>query len=230
MPLATKNNAIIVKDGKVAENCNCCVCDACANLCLFKMDIVSPFSLSGPSPCSALSNDNSFSTSNHAPCAGFTNNFYSLSSGRPASIVQYGGFSVDGRAIFASFNYTAVNSVTASCGVHLQCVSQREWYAITSWQVTSNHIQIIKSSRRKLSSACISSSYVNCEGVTVDSRQEFLDEQPDITVSYSSDGFGEWQNSSVASNSIQEACRDNLIDTFSATFRIIKQSTCNPLP
>jgi hypothetical protein len=24
MPLATKNNAIIVKDGKIAENCNCC--------------------------------------------------------------------------------------------------------------------------------------------------------------------------------------------------------------
>jgi hypothetical protein len=24
MPLATKNNALIVKDGKVAENCNCC--------------------------------------------------------------------------------------------------------------------------------------------------------------------------------------------------------------
>jgi hypothetical protein len=24
MPLATKNNAIIVKDGKLAENCNCC--------------------------------------------------------------------------------------------------------------------------------------------------------------------------------------------------------------
>lgn len=29
MPLATKNNAIIVKDGKLAENCGCCGCGAC---------------------------------------------------------------------------------------------------------------------------------------------------------------------------------------------------------
>jgi hypothetical protein len=31
MPLATKNNAIIVKDGRLAENCNCCgwVCVSC---------------------------------------------------------------------------------------------------------------------------------------------------------------------------------------------------------
>jgi hypothetical protein len=36
MPLATKNNALIVKDGKVAENCNCCggwycFCAMCPN-------------------------------------------------------------------------------------------------------------------------------------------------------------------------------------------------------
>ena len=33
MPLATKNGAIIVKDGKLAENCNCCggLCATCAN-------------------------------------------------------------------------------------------------------------------------------------------------------------------------------------------------------
>jgi len=31
MPLATKNNALIVKDGKIAENCDCCgwVCVSC---------------------------------------------------------------------------------------------------------------------------------------------------------------------------------------------------------
>jgi hypothetical protein len=44
MPIATKNNAIIVKDGKLAENCSCCGAGACTcpENCTIGMQFVSP--------------------------------------------------------------------------------------------------------------------------------------------------------------------------------------------
>jgi hypothetical protein len=75
MPLATKNNAIIVKDGKLAENCNCCggwYCCPQVALCPSRLsvsvavsasDVTGVFTLSGakceftngPSPLTDLS-------------------------------------------------------------------------------------------------------------------------------------------------------------------------------
>jgi hypothetical protein len=67
MPLATKNNALIVKDGKVAENCNCCggwYCCAGVSLCpdLLKVsvsisasDVIGTYTLAGASCQGSLS-------------------------------------------------------------------------------------------------------------------------------------------------------------------------------
>lgn len=50
MPLATKNNAIIVKDGKLAENCNCCTTWNCYQSC--STSVCEPCGYSKPMPAS----------------------------------------------------------------------------------------------------------------------------------------------------------------------------------
>ena len=53
MPLATKNNAIIVKDGKLAENCNCCAGWNCYQDCSTPICLPCGFAGSMPSSLTA---------------------------------------------------------------------------------------------------------------------------------------------------------------------------------
>lgn len=227
-----------MKDGEIAENCGCCACDQCSDSCLLAIDILSPSALSGPLLC-ADSTGAMINTINHAPCTISATNRYSFGSVRTSGILQFASFDVARPCNVASVSYENLGIVVCRCSLLVYCTKQLsqdnpqrpEWYAITAWYLsiaTAETIVVTKSSRRKLSSACVSKPYRGCPGLLVVQRQEFLNSQSDITITSASDGFGAWQNDFSTPNS--SMCKEHLLDTFSATFRIVQRSSCNPLP
>lgn len=227
--------------------CGGAVCGQCPDFRLYAIDILSPVAVSLPSPCS-FGAGTIIDTTNHSPCIVGNFNKYRASVERTNAQQIFGPFSfASGGALrnYAFAGYSAIDSATCGCELLIYCTNllsqetppRLEWYAIT--QFTLAHVMnsgvgggvvVQRTSRNKLSSACKSEPYRSCEssGNVISRQQEFLAPQSDITITSSSDGFGAWQHETASPFS--NACTANLLDTFSATFRIVKRYPGNPLP
>ena len=247
MPLYLNAGKLLLNGSQLAATRSCCCeeegdsCEECGDYCLYKLEIVSPLPLaSPPTPClpfvvSEQDNNASFCAEQQSRQVSYLDKGYALQGGLraiyEAAVLGLSNPYQDGSVIDASVELYCVNDLVVGPGVPY---SPPKWFAAISLRAFLAHSIVTsattKTSLRLLSSACSRKSNADCSlfDYTAQRTRGYLSTPLEFTVTYSSDGFGLWQNEDtyVPPQGDPISCGTQLADNFSVTFRITERRAC----
>lgn len=247
MPLYLNDGKLLLNGSQLASSRSCCCeeegdsCEECGDYCLYKLEIVSPLPLaSPPTPClpfvvSEQDNNASFCAEQQSRQVSYLDKGYALQGGLraiyEAAVLGLSNPYQDGSVIDASVELYCVNDLVVGPGVPY---SPPKWFAAISLRAFLAHSIVTsattKTSLRLLSSACSRKANADCSlfDYTAQRTRGYLSTPLEFTVTYSSDGFGSWQNEDtyIPPQGDPISCGTQLADNFSVTFRITERPAC----